>query len=478
MRAAFSPTEPGFSPREPEQRAPRWARRVSVGAAIAVDAAAANLCILLAFLVRFDGSLPPSNWAAFRHLGLPLTGALLVSYSLAGLYVRLGELGRAEIASAVVRGNVLWLFASFAIAYLQRGVGGAYPTSVLFLSAAFHGALSFWIHLGWEHLRRTHLAGPGRGRRAVLIGATAEARRLREAALAGRGSEYAFVATFETFEDRPARAVDGGALDFRQLLRDEKVEVVILADPNLPVAERLRYAVKCAGLDVRLKVVPTLFELLSAPGRAKLVAGVPLVDFLGDEMPTMRDMARRIFDLTAAVAGLAVALPIWPLVALAVKLSSPGRVLYRQERVGLGGRTFHMLKFRTMRMDAEAHTGPVLAAPDDQRVTAVGRFLRVSRLDELPQLLNVLKGDMSLVGPRPERPYFVGQFLGSVPKYPERYHVRPGITGLAQVRAGYDLSARNKARYDLLYIKNRSFWLDLKILAKTVVVVVGGHGAR
>jgi lipopolysaccharide/colanic/teichoic acid biosynthesis glycosyltransferase len=131
-----------------------------------------------------------------------------------------------------------------------------------------------------------------------------------------------------------------------------------------------------------------------------------------------------------------------------------------------------------MRADAEAKTGPVLATLDDRRITAVGRFLRTTRFDELPQFFNVLVGDMSIVGPRPERPHFVRQFLKSVPAYAKRYSVRPGITGLAQVRGSYDISARNKVRYDLVYLENRSLLLDLKILAMTVGVVLSGRGAR
>jgi exopolysaccharide biosynthesis polyprenyl glycosylphosphotransferase len=312
-------------------------------------------------------------------------------------------------------------------------------------------------------------------RPAVLIGSTPEARALREAAGARSSFEYLFV---NAHDDRPGRPADGTAPDLRRAVLEEGVEEVILADPSLSTSELLHYLVRCAGLEVRFKVVPSLSEIIRVPGKVRLVAGVPLMDLFGDELPTTRDIGRRIFDIAAAGVGLALTLPLWPLVALGIRLSSPGHVLYRQERIGLHGRTFKLLKFRTMRADAEARTGPVLATLDDHRVTAVGRFLRVSRIDELPQFLNVLVGDMSLVGPRPERPHFVGQFLRSVPLYAERYRVRPGITGLAQVRGGYDTTARNKARYDLVYLRNRTLLLDLRILARTVAVVLRGHGAR
>jgi exopolysaccharide biosynthesis polyprenyl glycosylphosphotransferase len=475
MQPALSSPAGAVQSRRPTKPALRWNRGAFLGAIMVVDAAAAMLCVWLGLLVRFEGALPGPNWAAVQYLWLPITAPLVASYSLVGLYRRNRELSQADLVSLVVRGNVLWLFASFTIAYLRRDVAAAYPIAVFFLSAAFHAALSFKIHVAWERIRRTHIEPAARARRAVLIGATPEARKLREAASADSNFRYVFVGGLD---DRHGRTGDGRTLDLRQVVQEEGVEEVVLADPNLPISELLDYLVRCAGLGVGFKVVPSLLELVRAPGQVKLVSGVPLVDLFGDELPTIRDLGRRIFDVAAATVGLIVTLPLWPLVALAVKLSSPGHVLYGQERVGLHGRSFKLLKFRTMPADAEARTGPALATLDDRRVTAVGRFLRVRRIDELPQLLNVLVGDMSIVGPRPERPHFVGQFLRSVPQYAERYRVRPGITGLAQVQGAYDTTARNKARYDLVYLRNRCVLLDLKILAKTVVVVLAGRGAR
>ncbi len=475
MQPALSSPVSRVQFRRATKPAARWVRRAFLAALVVADAAAANLCVWLAFLARFEGTLPASNWAAVHYLWLPMTVALVGSYSLVGLYHRRRGLSRGELGSMVVRGSLLWLFASFAIAYLMRDVASAYPTAVLFLSAAFNAALSFRIHVAWERIHKAHVDPARRVRRALLIGVTPEARKLREAASRDGNFRYVFV---DWPDDRGGRTADGKTPAIRRFVEQERVDEVIIADPNLPTSELLHYLVQCAGLDVRFKVVPCLLEVLRLPGRVKLVSGVPLLDLFGDEVPTPREIARRAFDVAAATVGLVLTLPSWPLIALAVKLSSPGRVLYRQERVGLHGRSFRLWKFRTMRADAEARTGPVLATLDDRRVTEVGRFLRKSRIDELPQLLNVFVGEMSIVGPRPERPIFVGQFLKSVPQYAERYRVRPGISGLAQVRGAYDTTARNKARYDLLYLRNRSFLLDLKILARTVTVVLAGRGAR
>jgi exopolysaccharide biosynthesis polyprenyl glycosylphosphotransferase len=193
------------------------------------------------------------------------------------------------------------------------------------------------------------------------------------------------------------------------------------------------------------------------------------------------DRVKRLTDLLIACSLIALTLPLMLIVALAIKCDSSGPVFYRQERVGLNGRRFVLLKFRSMRQDAEPDGRPVWAAAQDHRVTRAGRFIRWARIDELPQLLNVLRGEMSIVGPRPERPYFVEQFSKLIPSYDDRHAVLPGITGWAQVNYPYGASledAREKLRYDLQYIANYSFWLDLRILLATIRVVLSGEGAR
>jgi sugar transferase (PEP-CTERM system associated) len=190
---------------------------------------------------------------------------------------------------------------------------------------------------------------------------------------------------------------------------------------------------------------------------------------------------RRLFSTVVAAIGLLLALPLVPLVVLAVKLDSKGAAVYRQRRVGLAGSQFYCYKFRTMREDAEADTGATWALDDDPRITRVGRFLRWSRLDEIPQLWCVLKGDMAFVGPRPERPEFVEWLSKEIPYYGVRHAVRPGITGWAQVQYKYGNTlgdAREKLQYDLFYIKNASIGLDLLIMFQTIKIVLLGRGAQ
>ena len=202
--------------------------------------------------------------------------------------------------------------------------------------------------------------------------------------------------------------------------------------------------------------------------------------------PTGRDsrlvlIYERLASVLASVIGLVLSLPLIPFIVLAIKLSSPGPTLYRQKRVGRGCAIFVCYKFRTMHTDAEADTGPTWAADDDPRITSVGRFLRLARLDEIPQLWNVLKGDMNLVGPRPERPEFVDWLSREIPYYEFRHVVRPGVTGWAQVRYKYGNSiadAREKLQYDLFYIKHMSPGLDFLILFQTIKIVILGRGSK
>lgn len=190
---------------------------------------------------------------------------------------------------------------------------------------------------------------------------------------------------------------------------------------------------------------------------------------------------KRLFDLVIASIALLLTLPLMFIIAILIKCDSRGPALYRQERVGLRGRRFILYKFRSMRVDAEAAGIPEWAAVGDPRITNVGKFIRHTRIDELPQLLNVLRGEMSVVGPRPERPYFVETLAATMPFYSARHYAKPGITGWAQVNAPYGASledSQEKLRYDLYYIKHCSLWLDLRILLQTIRVVVLREGAR
>ncbi|MFY4775150.1 sugar transferase [Metabacillus sp. RGM 3146] len=186
---------------------------------------------------------------------------------------------------------------------------------------------------------------------------------------------------------------------------------------------------------------------------------------------------KRILDIVLAFIGLILAAPIILITMIAIKMESPGAALFFQERVGLKGQKFSVVKLRSMRTDAEKN-GAQWASKDDPRVTKIGAFIRKTRIDELPQLYNVLKGEMSLIGPRPERPMFTESFEREIPGFSQRLAVKPGLTGWAQVNGGYDISPKEKLQYDLYYISKMDFLLDIKIIFKTIRVIFTGEGAR
>jgi sugar transferase (PEP-CTERM system associated) len=275
-------------------------------------------------------------------------------------------------------------------------------------------------------------------------------------------------------------SVLGTAADLPRLIVQHEVDriVVCLADRRgrLPIQELLQ--AKLSG--VRVEDAATTYERITGKILTDGLKPSWLIFSDGFRASRATRVAKRVLDMALAGLGLVVAAPLMLLTAIAIRLDSPGPILYRQERVGEGGRVFTLCKFRSMRADAESGT-PVWAKDKDDRVTRVGRFIRLTRLDELPQLWNVVRGDMSFVGPRPERPYFVQQLAAGIPFYMERHAVRPGVTGWAQVKYRYGASvedAMEKLRYDLYYIKHLSIVFDVTIVIDTVKVILSGRGAK
>jgi sugar transferase (PEP-CTERM system associated) len=268
--------------------------------------------------------------------------------------------------------------------------------------------------------------------------------------------------------------------DIPSIVRAKGVEQVVVslgdARGKLPMSKLLEMKLEGVSFDH----LASVYEELTGKIAVENLRPSWLIFSSGFRKTRLLQAQKRLLDVFAAVIGGSLAIPIVVVVAIAVRLSSSGPVLYSQRRVGLHGQVFTVYKFRSMRADAEAATGAVWASKDgDPRVTSVGRFLRKSRLDELPQLWNVLVGDMSLVGPRPERPEFVANLTKLIPFYGQRHAVRPGLTGWAQVRYAYGASvedALEKLQYDLFYIKNRSLPLDLFIIFSTIKTVLLRRG--
>ena len=252
---------------------------------------------------------------------------------------------------------------------------------------------------------------------------------------------------------------------------------IILTTADFAQSDMKRLLIYCDHNNIELYLYPDLAQALLTNSRLVSLAGLPLVPLNCRLTHSAYALGKRLLDIVAASVGLILSLPLLGVAALAVRVSSKGPAFFIQERAGRLGEPFRMIKFRTMVVNAEAQTGPVLSTGADPRVTTVGRLLRRYRIDELPQLINVLRGEMSLVGPRPERLEFVKEYLVENPLYERRLLVRPGLTGLAQIHGRYDTEYTQKLRYDLIYINSVSLAMDLRILLATAHTVLTGRGA-
>ena len=266
--------------------------------------------------------------------------------------------------------------------------------------------------------------------------------------------------------------------DLRRVIHEQDVEEVIIAVDSGEHEHISRIMNELEGTGVRIKVIPDMYDILSGSVKMTSIFGTPLIEVNPEIMPAWQFSLKRIVDIAVSFVALVFLLPVFAVFAALVKWSSPGPVFFRQERIGKHGRAFTIVKFRSMYCDAERN-GPQLSSTSDPRITPFGRWMRKTRMDELPQFWNVLVGDMSLVGPRPERQHFIDEIMKVAPHYRHLHKVRPGITSWGQVKFGYAENVEQMVRrlkYDILYIENMSMAVDLKILAYTVLIILKGDG--
>ena len=271
----------------------------------------------------------------------------------------------------------------------------------------------------------------------------------------------------------------GSVDDLPDLIQSRRVDWVIVAPKNQSEGDLLEVFDRCAQYRVRLMIVASYYEMVMGLVRSVEIHGMPLVEVAAQHVSLIMQVVKRVLDIIASIIWMAFLTVLTPIIATAIKLNSRGPIFYRQTRVGRNGKEFTLYKFRSMVQDAEKKSGAVWAKKDDPRITKVGRLLRKTHLDEIPQFYNVLKGDMSLVGPRPERKKFVDEFTKLIPLYQRRMCIRPGLTGWAQVRHKYDETlddVREKTGYDLFYINHISIALDLRIILLTFNKVFRGEG--
>jgi len=327
----------------------------------------------------------------------------------------------------------------------------------------------------------------GVGRRpSIIVGnnrnTTEMLRRLENSPALG----YDVIGVVPTDRGRHPREIEGvnvlGTVkDLHTIIERNGITDVLIALELKEEEEIFRLVSAADSYDVDFSILPGPTDVLAGRMMFNHIYGFPMVRILSEPIPPWEKNVKRIIDIVFSLGCLLILSPVYLLAACAVKCSSQGPVFYVQERVGYRGRLFHLWKFRSMVQDAETKSGPVWAGKNDSRITPVGKFIRKTRLDELPQMYNILKGDMSLVGPRPERQYFVEQLKKKIPYYALRLKVQPGLTGWAQTKQNYDRSlddVREKLKYDLYYIENMSLRMDFKIIISTVFVVLGGKGAH
>ncbi len=466
----------------------RRTRALAAGQAT-LDALAGVTAFLLAYLVRFEfGIIPaPKGQPPFdQYLVLsPAIGLLVVfSYQLLGGYRPRRSRSRVDdffttfvgTLTATVIGLMATLYVQVYYASPEAQAAGAYEVSrvawTLFLG--LNVGLTYGSREALRLLMQRRFRA-GIGLRRVLIAGTGDlACHLADRFLVHGDFGYRVVGFVDDSEDDHigyrGLPLLGSLAETGEILRRERIDQLYVALPIEQHLDMLRLVEVANQECVDVNLIPDFLQFVTLRARLEDLDGIPVINVNDVPIRGLGSVVKRLMDLSLSAAALVALAAPFAAIAAAVRLTSPGPVFYRQERMGLDGRPFMVLKFRSMFHDAERHTGPVWTSENDPRRTPVGRFLRRFSLDELPQLWNVLKGEMSLVGPRPERPFFVNKFKARLPQYMLRHKVKAGLTGWAQVNGWRgNTSIEKRIEYDLYYIENWSIALDVKIIWLTVL---------
>jgi exopolysaccharide biosynthesis polyprenyl glycosylphosphotransferase len=445
-----------------------------------LDTVVVAVALWFAYFVRFEVELfvrlipTRGEWDPGIYLRIwPVATVLLVvSYS----FMRLHDYGMRtfdlDIFQRIVTATALGALLFFTMDFFLRGESLSRVLTLMAPCVAAAGVTMVRSQLNqWLVSRR--VAGLDR-RRVAIVGigqaSTAITSRIRA------NPQYGYEVVGHIAPDLPegerpapdATPVLGAMADLPRLLRAHQVEAIIVASPHVSHDEYLEIFQACERDFVACKLAPDLFELMLRDMHVENLEGVPLMAFKETPLQGWNFVLKRMFDIVAGSGLLVILSPLFAVITAMIKIESRGPILYVQERMGLDGHVFNMIKFRSMHLDAEAE-GPVWSRESDPRRTRVGRLIRALNFDELPQLINVIRGDMSLVGPRPERPHFIQQFKSRIPRYMARHRVRAGMTGWAQVHGlRGNTSIDERLKYDLHYIENWSFWMDIKILLMTL----------
>ncbi len=463
-------------------------RQLFSGIFVGADLVVIGLAFVVAYALRFyvplvpvtKGVPPAENYLALLPVVLAIWGLVFQAH---GLYDPMRGSTEASERRRIVRASSLAMLIFTAVSFL--GIEKAFSLSRLTL-LFFYVLATVAVVLERATLREVLREARRRGynlRHVLLVGDGDLARAVHERMT--RHPEFGLKVRGFLAED-PLRVggfvgstpICGQWDEVAEIVERDNIDQVVFALPfdSFPKLAGLLSQLDSAAVDV--KVVPDVDRFVSLRTGIEEFGGLPLISLRATPLMGWSRVAKRVMDFGLALLALVILAPLMVLIALAVKASTPGPVLFSQDRMGLDGRVFRVWKFRTMGLDAEAESGPVWATEDDPRRTSIGRTLRRFNLDELPQLLNVLRGEMSLVGPRPERPVFIDDFRSRVPKYMLRHMVQAGMTGWAQVNGWRgNTSIEQRIEHDLYYIENWSLRLDLKILVLTFVRGFAGKNA-
>lgn len=434
-----------------------------------------NFLTYFSFYLRFGGSIPEFNFSAYTSLAIPATLSYIIFFYIYDLYSPEYLQSSWEVLSRLFVAMSVGLLVSVSLSFFLRLF--SFPRLVIFMSwTSMLLSVFAWrmvslriFTIKWP-LKRVLIIGSGNIVSEII---SSLKKRPWGSRVVGIARAYKGVSPYSGAEED--YEVLGDINDIPRIIEDHDINQIIITSPahHRELVEKI---VQADRDNIKIDVVPEFYEIYLGRMEHTLISDIPLLAITREPVKPWVIRFKRIFDVSLSLLILTITLPFLLIISLLIKLSSKGPVFYTQTRVGQHGRAFVILKFRTMKLKAEELTGPILATKNDPRITAIGRFLRRWRIDELPQLTNVLRGDMSFVGPRPERPEFVNEYLEKIPGYNKRLDIKPGITGLAQISGRYTTSTENKLKYDLIYICHQSFLLDLKIILQTIRVALEGSG--